>query len=64
MTSSLIGVAGEGSFNSSTERKNRAKKLAGALWGVDENGDPDLEVVEEAMEQSHRGVDGKPADKT
>jgi hypothetical protein len=50
-TGGLTGVIGEGGFNSPTERKTRAKRLAGALWGVDENGNPDLEAVEEALAQ-------------
>jgi len=52
-TSGLTGVVGEGGINSPTERKSRAKRLAGALWGVDGNGNPDLEAVEEAAEQGY-----------
>jgi hypothetical protein len=55
-TTGLTGVVGEGGFNSPTERKSRAKRLAGALWGVDENGNPDLEAIEEFEEQG----DGSP----
>lgn len=34
----------------SAERRSRSQRLAGALWGVDENGNPTLEAVEEAKE--------------
>ena len=49
-TAGLTGIVGHGSLNSTTEGKSRANRLAGALWGVDENGEPDLEAIEEAIE--------------
>jgi hypothetical protein len=60
-TSGLTGVIGEGGLNSPTERKSRAKRLAGALWGVDENGNPDLEAVEEVI-GGHNGGAQKDTD--
>jgi hypothetical protein len=62
-TSGLTGVVGEGGFNSPTERKSRAKRLAGALWGVDENGNPDLEAIEEVVEGEDYGYPGRDKDK-
>lgn len=50
-TAGVTGIMGQGLLNSTSERKTRAKRLAGALWGVDENGEPDLEAIEEAIEQ-------------
>ncbi|KIM33165.1 hypothetical protein M408DRAFT_325973, partial [Serendipita vermifera MAFF 305830] len=50
-TAGMTDIVGQGLLHATTERKTRAKRLAGALWGVDENGHPDLEAIEEAIEQ-------------
>lgn len=40
-----------GSYSPTAERGSRRQRLAGALWGVDEEGNPDIEAVEEAIER-------------
>jgi hypothetical protein len=50
-TRGLGGIIGGGSTVSIAERRTRRQRLAGALWGVDEEGNPDLEAVEEAIER-------------
>jgi hypothetical protein len=55
-TRGLAGTIGGGSTISTAERRTRRQRLAGALWGVDEEGNPDLEAVEEAIERKGEGA--------
>jgi hypothetical protein len=50
-TTGLHGLLNTGIPSMTTERKSRAKRINQALWGVDEDNNPDLEAVEEAIER-------------
>ncbi|PVF95543.1 hypothetical protein CPB86DRAFT_710936 [Serendipita vermifera] len=50
-TNGLHSLLNAGVSSMTMERKSRAKRVNQALWGVDEDDNPDLEAVEEAIER-------------
>lgn len=50
-TRGLGGIIGGGLHTSIAERRTRRTRLTGALWGVDEDGNPDLEALEETAQR-------------